>query len=108
MKNTNLDKIISYLFKKEWNWVITTEIIQKFNISEKELMNIIRTKSLNKWYISYKMPFIKLTDDWIKYYEEKNRKLYLKIMYHLQKFNWFYAVIISIIALIVSIIALYK
>lgn len=98
-----LKEILNFLYNSNENRILYTEDIKnKF----KNLEEILKTSSLNKWFIKYKNPFIFITEKWINYFEDQRKNIFIKIGNHINNFWNFYTVIIAFLALIISIISL--
>lgn len=100
-----LKEILRELYTLEWNrFLLTSDSKPKFN----NIAEILHTPSLNKWFIEYNYPYVVITKEWIKYFEEQRKSIFIKFIKHIQNLWNFYSVVMSFLALIISIIALLK
>ena len=94
--------ILNDLYNTKYNRVLSEDLGEKY----KNFGEIAKTLSINKWFISYHLPYTFLTDKWIEYVEYMRMNVLKKLFYNFQKWSWAWSIIISIIAVIISIISL--
>lgn len=93
--------LLNKLYESEFNRMYSNDLNAKLRI-------LLSTPSINRWFIYKDSIYIYLTEEWIKYIEEKRMSILKKIIHHINKFWNFYTIMISISALIISIISLFK
>ena len=100
---------LKYLYNSKENSILCIENYKWINKNfwdKIDIENILKTPSINKWYIIYDFPSIKLTQKGIDFIEYLEKPFYKKIIIHLQTWDKPYAFLFSILALIISIISL--
>lgn len=107
-----LNNILQELYKTNWNITYTDTLSNGLNIDKTDLDKILRTKSINNWYLIWRDDCsswylrVELTDLWNKYVEDLNKSRIEKIILHINNLSWFYTVIIAWLALVISILSL--
>ncbi|RKW20124.1 hypothetical protein D8B46_10065, partial [Candidatus Gracilibacteria bacterium] len=97
-----LHAILNDLYDAKYNRIYSEDLGEKY----KNFLEIVKTLSINKGFISYHIPYTFLTDKGIEYVEYMRMSVLKKLFYNFQKWSGAWGIVISIIAAIISIITL--